>query len=309
MGLFWSDRAKASFIEALPVSGDVAEDTEFPELAEIVSALREVQDYATAQHSDVIRAAMSSPSDAAKLDKALEAMEPSTQTIVGWYELAEKLSKRIPRLLSQIDEAAIKHATADHNSSVQALASMLSFLLHFDSAKSVTPSIQNDFSFVKRSLAKPYARHLLDPNVASAVSMFIAQSSPMIARVAIAIDAPQARVLALITSLCCAALGDKRLPSSKVDGCLATMTSAFILFDRSHKAPGTRRACRVVLITSVFAGGAFATSLVSARKVANAIRKHANEPTRLDLLIGAYRYSTLNYASSASSSVRSVVER
>lgn len=243
MGLFWSDRASASFIEALPVSGEVAEDAEIAEVAEIASALREVQDYAATQHTEVIRAAMSSPSDASKLDKALEAMEPRAQLVVGWYELAEKLSKRIPRLLGEIDEAAIKHASPEHNSSVRALASMLSFLLQFDSAKSATPSIQNDFSFVKRSLAKPSARHLLDPNVASAVSMFIAQSSPMIARVAIAVDAPQARVLASIASLCCAALGDKRLPSTKVDGCLATMTSAFILFDRSHKAPGTRRAC------------------------------------------------------------------
>lgn len=298
MGSYWSDRASAGFVEALPpANGEVVPDPDFPELESMARALHEVRSYGQADHRAAIVAAMQAPSDDDKLAEALEALAPSVRQIMGWHALAEGLADSLPRLLARFDEAAIKHSAGEHLRSVRALATMLAFFVDFDAAKLSTPSIQNDFSFVKRASTKApqLTQHLVEPAAANTISMFIAQSSPMIARMALAVDAAkQTRSLAAVAGLCCAALGDKRLPADKVPGCLGAMTTAFVLYDRALKSPG----------------GAFASaSLVSARKVANAVRKHANDQRRLDILFGAYRYTSLNYASTASSAVRNIVER
>ncbi|KAJ8601237.1 hypothetical protein CTAYLR_003241 [Chrysophaeum taylorii] len=279
-------------MEALPPEGDDPSSSSYPEVGLMATALEEVKVYGATSHESAIRAAMTTPSDDSLLVAALDELGPSVRQIVGWHDLGEQLAITIPQLLEDFDEVALKHAPGDHLPAVRALALMLGFLLDFDLAKLSTPSIQNDFSFVKRAQRK---HPTLDASKGGAVSMFIAQSSPMIARIAISIDAHRTKSLATVATLCCAALGDKRLPATKVSACLTIMTSAFVLYDRAAKAPG----------------GAFgSSSLVSARKVAYAIKKHAaSDPLRLSTLYSAYRYTTLNYNANASTTIRNVVER
>lgn len=228
---------------------------------EMSKARAELEEYG--DHQELIRTATNDPSG--RMKTALEYLKPSIDAIVGWYELSERLASTIPGML-------------DNDGT---LVEQLAFLIDFDSKKQLKPSIQNDFSFVKRANA-------VDSRNAGLVSMFIAQSSPMLLRVAAELSPRHAQRLSSISSLCCAALADKRLPPQSRPKCVSAMTAAFILYDRIEP------------------GGAFSKNKKLARKVATAIQKHATHPPSI---FGQFRYTTLGYNDKASTAVKKIVEK
>lgn len=243
------------------------------EMPAVGSALEAVKSYPN--HADAIRLAMQ---DDAHVAAALTALTPSIGSIVEWYELSGILSEQLPKGLANLKEDA------------RTVCIILKFILDFDSTKMTTPAIQNDLSFVRRAQSKG-AIGIIDATQANLVSMFIAQSSPMLARLAADLDAASLKALATVAALCCAALSDKRLPLEKRETCLVVMTSAFVLYDRASKTPA----------------GAFARDVpFNPRKIALAIKKHGRDRTHV--LLGAYRYTTLNFAQHAPTSVRNIVD-
>mmetsp|Transcript_9858 Transcript_9858/g.32111 ORF Transcript_9858/g.32111 Transcript_9858/m.32111 type:complete len:310 (-) Transcript_9858:131-1060(-) len=296
------------FLEALPSglwsdenggSSVLAEfEEKYPELQTLGAKLREVRDYGKASeaHAAAIRDAMSYPNDESKLVNALKDLNPSVDVIAGWYDAGENLAALVPRLAADV-ERDLGDKAPGQSTSIKAMMCVLSFMLEFDSAKMSTPSIQNDFSFVRRAQNKnaSLTSNILDPNKASVCSMFIAQSSPMIARVAAEIDVPTAVKIAKVASVCAVACSDKRIDPGQRETALAATTAAFVLYDRAAKNPG----------------GAFAASSpVNAKRVATAIKKYAADtPDRLNVLFGAFMYSTVNYSKAASTAVQNIVDR
>jgi len=277
----------------------------YPEVAALETTMAEIRGYNEAQEARnaAIRAAMAAPDNDAALVAALRTLKSRVSRVGAWHDLAEQLASLLPRLLVAFEaELAEKRFAA----ATRALSRILAFVVAFDSAKIATPGIQNDFSFVKRAASKAprAAAEVVDATKASAVSLFIAQPSPMLARLALAVDGDAGcRVLGTIASLCASTAADhapKRLADraggahDAIDACLRVMTSAFVLYDRAARTPG----------------GAFGSgSRVSARKVASALRKRGAGRDGFESLLAALRYTTLHYASHASPAVQAIVER
>ena len=296
------------FVEAIPdnsweeperENGAWAEvDEKYPELQSLAVKLREVRDYGThaETHAAAIRDAMSFPNDEGKLVQALKDLSPSVDMIAGWYDLGEEMGAFVPRLAADVEKELTDMKAGGSTCGTKAMMCVLAFMLEFDAAKMNTPSIQNDFSFVRRAQNKnaSLTAGILDANKASVCSMFIAQSSPMIARVAQELDSASGVKIAKVASACAYAASDKKINAAQRDVALSAMTSAFVLYDRCARNPG----------------GAFnPKSPVSAKMVATAIRKHAQPDPRLNVLFGAFMYSTVNYAKAASTAVQNIVDR
>jgi len=311
MGGIWSDRAMTpQFLGALPTNEWLEADGENPyalaekgddaveyakEMGPLPTKLREVQNYGTEAVAGAIRDAMSYPNDETKLTAALTDLGPSVDCIAGWYDAGESLGELIPRLANDVEKEFEANDPSRKAASIQAVVRVLGFILEFDAAKMGTPSIQNDFSFVRRAQNKNAAltSGILDPNKASVCSMFIAQSSPMVARVADALDTSSATKIAKVAHVLSVAASDKRTDPKQRDACLTAMTAAFVLYDRAAKN----------------FGGAFGpASPVNAKRIATAIRKFAPEQ-RLNVLFGAFMYSTVNYSKHASQAVQNIVDR
>mmetsp|Transcript_4363 Transcript_4363/g.13625 ORF Transcript_4363/g.13625 Transcript_4363/m.13625 type:complete len:332 (-) Transcript_4363:666-1661(-) len=284
---------------AKPESGLGAEvDEKYPELTALALKLKEVREYgkSSESHAAAIRDAMSNPNDESKLTDALKDLSPSVDVIAGWYDAGEALAGLVPRLAADVEKEMAKDARGASGVGTRAMCIVLTFMLEFDAAKMSTPSVQNDFSFVRRAQNKNAAltANILDPNKASVCSMFIAQSSPMIARVATELDSTTALKIAKVASCCANACSDKRLDPGQRDVALSAMTAAFVLYDRAAKTPG----------------GAFGSqSPVNAKRVATAIRKFAEQGDRLNVFFGAFMYSTVNYSKAASTAVQNIVDR
>ena len=191
--LFSADNSVALLLpQALESGGDAVA---YPWLAPLPDALGEVEGYAKTSdaHQAAMRASMQAPGDGALLGAALAALAPGVRAVVRWGDLADGVAAKLPPLVGAFAAEAkalvAKKALVEGGAppaATAALLELLEFLLAFDGAKLVTPCIQNEFAFIKRAAQKdPGATAaILDSNRAPAVSMFIAQASPMLAAAA-----------------------------------------------------------------------------------------------------------------------------
>jgi hypothetical protein len=83
----------------------------------------------------------------------------------------------------------LKNNLETYQASVLALAQLLTFALDFDDLKMTNPSIQNDFSYYRRTLSRlkssPEAKEMLEQAVvkdelANRMSLFYAYPTPML---------------------------------------------------------------------------------------------------------------------------------
>ncbi|XP_054772733.1 CYFIP-related Rac1 interactor B-like [Lytechinus pictus] len=156
-------------------------------LIELDTILQDVQDYKGA--GEEIRQAITSPRDNDLQQNAWASVCPLVARLKRYYEFSIKLDKVNQELLnalcigadSPVQQLEQKQALAKQ------FAQVLHFTLKFDDLKMTNPSIQNDFSYYRRTLSRTKLANQPDPNrvavnneMANKMSLFYAHSTPML---------------------------------------------------------------------------------------------------------------------------------
>ncbi|CAG2119591.1 unnamed protein product, partial [Medioppia subpectinata] len=125
--------------------------------------------------------------------KAWDAVLPLVNKLKHFYQFSLKLEDCVPKLLAALCSGSM--SPRQHLETQQALvkqfAEILDFVLKFDDMKMTNPSIQNDFSYYRRTVSRlRIANHdnpvFADNNVnisnevANRMSLFYAQPTPML---------------------------------------------------------------------------------------------------------------------------------
>ncbi|XP_078606486.1 CYFIP-related Rac1 interactor B-like isoform X1 [Branchiostoma floridae x Branchiostoma japonicum] len=154
--------------------------------------LIELQQYKGADNE--IREAISNPSRDNLQEKAWRAVCPSVIKLKKYYEYSTELENVLPQLLQALCSGP--YTPTQHLERQQALAKQFAEILHFtlkfDDLKMMTPSIQNDFSYYRRTLSRmkmnsQYKVHdgvgsvfEVSSEVANRMSLFYAEATPML---------------------------------------------------------------------------------------------------------------------------------
>jgi hypothetical protein len=137
-----------------------------------------------------IREAIANPLDDGAQRKAIEVVVPLVQKLKRFYEFSIKLSNMIPCLLTVLCCGPL--SPYEHLRTQQALvkqfAEILDFVLKFDDLKMTNPSVQNDFSYYRRTMSRirlanedgDSSKFELSNGTANVMSLFYAQATPML---------------------------------------------------------------------------------------------------------------------------------
>ncbi|CAG0896780.1 unnamed protein product [Darwinula stevensoni] len=150
--------------------------------------IQELQQYKGAGKE--IREAISNPTEETQ-QQAWRAVLPLVRRLKGFYEFSQKLEAVVPKILRQLCSGSM--TPTQHLEMQQALvkqfAEILEFTLKFDELKMTTPSIQNDFSYFRRtvrsqhmngSLGTPAESDVISNELANRMSLFYAHATPML---------------------------------------------------------------------------------------------------------------------------------
>ncbi|CAN0033580.1 unnamed protein product [Lampetra fluviatilis] len=149
--------------------------------------LSELRDYPGA--GSEIREAISHPEDEAAQGRVWAAVCPLVSKLKGFYEFSVQLERAMVRLLEVL--TAPPCTPVQHLEREQALAKqfaqILHFTLQFDELKMTNPSVQNDFSFYRRTLSRMRMTSSnagteaeVSNEMANRMSLFYAESTPML---------------------------------------------------------------------------------------------------------------------------------
>ncbi|XP_030838939.1 protein FAM49B [Strongylocentrotus purpuratus] len=156
-------------------------------LKELDSILEDVQKYSGA--GEEIRQAITSPRDNDLQQLAWGAVCPLVARLKKYYEFSMKLDKVNQELLNALctgTESPV-HQLEQRQALAKQFAQVLHFTLKFDDLKMTNPSIQNDFSYYRRTLSRIKMANQPDPNrvavnneMANKMSLFYAHATPML---------------------------------------------------------------------------------------------------------------------------------
>jgi CYRIA/CYRIB Rac1 binding domain len=107
------------------------------------------------------------------------ALKPAVARLREYWEFTEQIQANFPELIRALCEDGV----ASNQALSKQLAALLDFVIRFDHIKLNTPSIQNDFSYYRRSLQRMRANNvqeegILADDVAHKLSMFYASPTP-----------------------------------------------------------------------------------------------------------------------------------
>ncbi|CAG2169791.1 unnamed protein product, partial [Oppiella nova] len=160
-------------------------------LIEANDILCELQTYKGA--GPEIREAIGNPLNEEFQLKAWDAVLPLVNKLKHFYEFSLRLEDCVPKLLSALCSGSM--SPREHLETQQALvkqfAEILDFVLKFDDLKMTNPSIQNDFSYYRRTVSRLRIANQENPifadnnvnignEVANRMSLFYAQPTPML---------------------------------------------------------------------------------------------------------------------------------
>lgn len=103
-----------------------------------------------------VQKAISAPSDE-NLNAAWEALKPAIGKLKNFFDYGHELENAFPTFLSVLVGTPGKAAhmkLREQQALAKQLAALLEFVIRFDHIKMNTPSIQNDFSYFRRSMAR-----------------------------------------------------------------------------------------------------------------------------------------------------------
>eukprot|EP01130_Rhizamoeba_saxonica_P005727 TRINITY_DN2275_c0_g2_i1.p1 TRINITY_DN2275_c0_g2~~TRINITY_DN2275_c0_g2_i1.p1 ORF type:complete len:298 (-),score=78.25 TRINITY_DN2275_c0_g2_i1:84-977(-) len=184
---------------------------------------------------EAIRDALNDPGD--KTEKAAwKAVSHAVEDLYTFYQFSNTLGEIWPEILEFISTGESPRMQAEsHPATLRKISEIFSFVFHFDSMKMVNPSIQNDFSYYRRTLnRKKRKRVTVDEDLANKMSFFFAYPTPMMK---VLNDAgqemdnkePVVEALSYLANACYGKLASD--PSEHTMLYLCGMTGAIILID------------------------------------------------------------------------------
>jgi len=142
---------------------------------------------------DQIRVAISQPTPQSE-QEAWAAVIPAVETLRQFFEFSLVLENTMPCLLSVLCVSAspvppdhIHRSIESHPGLTRLFADVLAFVFEFDDLKMSTPSIQNDFSYYRRTMNRLRMQstqnmqsvQVLGDDLANRMSLFYAYHTPM----------------------------------------------------------------------------------------------------------------------------------
>ena len=143
--------------------------------------LRQIGEYKGCE--DLIRKAISQVSPENE-EECWKALTPKVEVLYGFYEFSNQLKERFIEIIKVLSQAEAKLSLVNYQALSKQLGLILDFVLQFDNKKLGNSSIQNDFSYYRRTLTrmkgiKRDSDIKIRDEVANKMSMFFAYSSPM----------------------------------------------------------------------------------------------------------------------------------
>ncbi|CAG8789263.1 15451_t:CDS:2, partial [Acaulospora morrowiae] len=87
-------------------------------------------------------------------EEAWQAVQPAVAKLKRYYEYSTSLENIMPDLLKALCEGNVRKNVEQNQALTKLLADILDFAFEFDYLKMKTPSIQNDFSYYRRTLSR-----------------------------------------------------------------------------------------------------------------------------------------------------------
>lgn len=261
--------------------------------------LNELEHYCGA--NEQIRAAISNPSSDEFQDIAWKAVMPLVGQLKKFYEYATELEAVLPQLLNALCSGNL--TPVEHLEQQQALAKQFADILHFtlkfDDLKMTNPSIQNDFSYYRRTLSRRKLSNCdendldegdvqVSNEMANRMSLFYAYPTPMLKTLSDATskfvsenkNLPVENTTDMLSTLAnlCRIMTETPEYTSRFESqettlfCLRIMVGVIILYDHVHPL------------------GAFVkTSNIDMKATIKVLK---DQPNSVDGLLNALRYTT-----------------
>ncbi|KAI9359848.1 hypothetical protein BD770DRAFT_419396 [Pilaira anomala] len=155
------------------------------------SLLKSLKEYKPA--SDSIRNAIAQPTIENE-DKAWNAVLPTVDMLRQFYHYSSELERGIPMLLNVLCKDGVTKDLDRHPGLTKLFADILNFVFEFDYLKIRNPTLQNDFSFYRRTLQRGRTNNnntirkdesdlrtaMNEDDLANRISLFIAYPTPML---------------------------------------------------------------------------------------------------------------------------------
>jgi len=255
--------------------------------------LKELSTYSGCE--EFIRKAITSPGPETE-EAAWKAVLPAVEQLKKFYDFSQELESVFPRLLAALCKTNPKNQLATQQALAKQLADVFDFVLRFDDAKMVNPSIQNDFSYYRRTLNRMKMTRTETPltirdELANRMSLFFAYPTPMMNVInettmkLLTTDTsiPRENVteaLATMANVCYDMVEKHRFESSDLNMfCLRAMTSSIILYDHLAASGAFGRKSSINIKGCIMVLKGYTT--VSTDGLLNALRfttVHLNDP-------------------------------
>jgi len=266
-------------------------------LKEAQKVLQGLRKYTGAQ--EVIRSAISNPQNEELQEKAWIGVCPLVEQLKKYYEFSLLLENNVPLLLQALssNDMTAKEHLEKQQALVKQFAEILDFVIKFDDIKMVSPVIQNDFSYYRRTQSR--RRMVTSDNsdkdecvpheIANRMSLFYAHATPML------------KMLSDTTSTFVSQ--HKDLPVENTTDCLSTMANICRVmienpeYCQRFRNQETKSFCLrvmvgvIILYDHVHPVGAFAKS--SGIDIKGSIKMlRDQQDASVDGLLNALRYTT-----------------
>jgi len=200
---------------------------------------------------DSIRKAITSPGPETE-EAAWNTVVPAVELFKEFYDFSLELESCFPRLLITLCKTDPKQNIASKQALAKLMADVFDFVLRFDNLKMLNPSIQNDFSYYRRTLnrkkiTKTDVNITIRDEMANRFSLFFAYPTPMMNVLNETTTkflgqnsycVPRENImlaLATMANVCCDMISQRKFQHEETNMlCLRAMTGSVILFDHVH---------------------------------------------------------------------------
>jgi hypothetical protein len=236
---------------------------------------------------------------------AWKSLVPAVKQLQEFYEYSKQLETVFPMLLVNLCAGDPSASLSSQQALAHLLASVFDFVLRFDDSKMTNPSIQNDFSFYRRSLNRMKAskeaneEDIIKDDLANRMSLFLAYPTPMMKTLTdttvkfLSEDKTVTKEnvvqgLSVMANVCYDMVAKRRFQNTQTNlFCLRAMTGCVIMVDH---------------ISDV---GAFAKkSAINMKGVITVLKGFTDAPA--DGLLNAIRFNTV-HASEASPQIKALL--
>ncbi|KAG9286574.1 hypothetical protein G9A89_005342 [Geosiphon pyriformis] len=243
---------------------------------------------------ELIRKAISNPTPDNE-EEAWQAVQPAVAKLKRYFEYSASLEDALPELLKALCEGNVRQNIEQYQALTKLLADILDFAFEFDYLKMKTPSIQNDFSYYRRTLSRGKLANetdlktaMIEDELANRIALFYAYPTPMLKTVTDVtalfvaknnLGRSVSECLAGLAAACYHSVTKKRTQRSEMIAfCLRVMVVSIILYDHIDPQGAFNKQSPINIKSSVKAIQAHGTTEYS--NLMSALRfntKHLND--------------------------------